>query len=66
MRNKPHIVRTFGLFCDYSHCLQEGDNLLAAAAIGGNSELVHWLMEHCGMTPGLDYVCIMIANIEFP
>jgi ankyrin len=35
--------------------LQEGDNLLAAAAIGGNSELVHWLMEHCGMTPGLDY-----------
>ena len=35
---------------------QEGDNLLAAAVIGNNSELVHWLMQECGMMPARDYV----------
>ena len=36
---------------------QEGDNLLSAAVMGNNSELVHWLMQECGMVPVRDYVC---------
>ena len=36
--------------------LQVGENLLAAAVAGKNSELVHWLIQECGMVPTRDYV----------
>ena len=42
-------------FCA-SSCVQDGRDLLHAAAVGGNEELVHMLVEDYALEPGVSPV----------
>jgi ankyrin repeat protein len=41
----------------------EGQDLLIAATNGKNSELVHWLIQECGMEPIVDHVQYMWSSL---